>query len=397
MNEFAHVMENTFICNAGLLCIGNDPSTTFMRNNFYGKEYTSLDSVDKNCKYLYLCGNMNNVKTLPNIKIFIISEFSSNYEKFMECTNVVEISMGMVPINIHNVAIQIPKQFEGDVFDKVVSEHRFQELTEFNKPTSAYRKGLYMTNVKKTPDGKEFNLLRCSTNLRGPTDNFKSQDLEILNVLREYANMFFTKKVDLNHVLAQVYYNTVRDGKERKARISEHSDKTKDMPKDGLMAFCTFYSQINGSKTADNPFDCRYKKTSVLTKLRFRIKKEFSESGLEKKFDVSLYPGSILLMPLSTNRIYTHEIVPATLPNDKLPTRMGYVVRCSNRKAIHSNGETFIINGTSRVKLDTPDPDGIEKLKDLYRKENSTADFIDYDEHTFNFSFNDGDYVEPNI
>jgi hypothetical protein len=57
---------------------------------------------------------------------------------------------------------------------------------------------------------------------------------------------------------------------------------------------------------------------------------------------VTLYPESAFFMPLSTNRLYTHEIRPSGLDASLLPTRLGYVVRCSSTEAVHKHGQTFI-------------------------------------------------------
>src|SRR4029079_17700858 len=132
------------------------------------------------------------------------------------------------------------------------------------------------------------NLLRCSTNLDGPTDSFRATDNEIISKVNNICEQFFQTKTDLNHVLAQVYNNASIEGKERKAKISEHSDKTKDMPRNGLIAFTTFY-QFNDNKDVkkhkDNAFDYYYKDTSVLTRLRFRLKKDVNDPKLFKHFD----------------------------------------------------------------------------------------------------------------
>src|SRR4029079_302177 len=126
---------------------------------------------------------------------------------------------------------------------------------------------------------------------------------------------------------------------EKKAKIKKHSDKTKDMPLNGLIVFCTFYkdhlNNKNIQKSKNDAFDYCYKDTSVLTRLRFELKKTVNNSNLKRKFDVILYPNSVFIMSLSTNRLYTHEIVPSTLPIDMIPTRMGYVVRCSKMDAIY--------------------------------------------------------------
>lgn len=110
-----------------------------------------------------------------------------------------------------------------------------------------------------------------------------------------------------------------------------HADKTKDMPTNGLMAFCTFYDDLSHlTPLADDPFDLgvpfKKKVCSALTKLRFRLKDCVAQRAgcmLAKQFDVPLYPNSVFFMPLSTNRLYTHEICPAEFVTaDKLPTRL---------------------------------------------------------------------------
>jgi hypothetical protein len=105
------------------------------------------------------------------------------------------------------------------------------------------------------------------------------------------------------------------------------------MPRNALMAFCTFYKNYQGNdflpeeltkfkKSQDDIFDYVYKSTSVLTHLRFRLKNMVEDETLTKHFDVILYPNSVFLMSLNTNRLYTHEIIPSTLPVDSIPTRL---------------------------------------------------------------------------
>ena len=73
--------------------------------------------------------------------------------------------------------------FDKDYFELLEKEHLFQTLSESNKPGNAYRSGIYLTKVEedKEEDLLRFNLLRCSTNLDGGTDNFKAVDYEIIN------------------------------------------------------------------------------------------------------------------------------------------------------------------------------------------------------------------------
>src|SRR5690606_15009020 len=100
-------------------------------------------------------------------------------------------------------------------------------------------------------------------------------------------------------------------------------------------AFCTFYKDFMNKK-----FDING--TSVLTKLRFRLKKTVTDSDLVKSFDVVLYPNSVFMISLSTNRLYTHEIIPSVLPIDRIPVRMGYVIRCSKTKAVYKDDKTYM-------------------------------------------------------
>ena len=215
-------------------------------------------------------------------------------------------------------------------------------------------------------DGIHFNLLRCSTNFDGPTAEFAFIDNDIIYQVNETANQLFDQPVKFNHVLAQIYENVAvvdndtKKIKEKKAKIKNHSDKTKDMPRNGLIAFCTFYSSdIEKYKFED---------TSALTRLRFRRKNSDFE------FIVPLYPNSLLIISLSTNRHYTHEITPSTLSIAHLPIRLGYVIRCSNTEAIFKEKEnaTYIRKQDRDYRLEPPTVKDIEELRAKYLEENKT-------------------------
>lgn len=437
----------------------------YLKNNFCGKVIinynANIDIGEKiaeninelNMAYtdVYICGEISNFFASQNEfnlllknNIYIIKELSQNYANFannLNHPNIQLIYCGQVPINVHNAGVFFRKWFndEADIFGSIVAEHEFQTLTESNKPTNAFRTGIYISEVKEIEDNKlEFHLLRCSSNLSGPTDNTKSMDKKIIHDVNVLGKKFFDSETKLNHVLAQIYSNTMEPNdegeiKEKKAKIKSHSDKTKDMPSNGLMAFCSFYQNYNGiedkftnsdsnskvkfSKSVINLFDYVYRSNgsrpgsepSVLTKLRFRLKSDIEPieaDSMVKQFDIILYPNSIFVMSLKTNRLYTHEIVPSYLGIGMLPIRMGYVVRCSKTKAVYHEGKTFLIpddktksNGlndkTELVELTEPDEEGIQRLKDLYYKENMTSKKIVYS--GFNFSLNKGDYMKPNI
>lgn len=389
----------------------------YIKTNFCGIVLSDIDSLKSNrCganTIIYLCGDLEKINKQVELKYYntvnVIEELSSNYTNNTLAYNL--INLGEVPINLYNTGVFFRKLFntEIDLYNNIVNEHKFQSLTQSNKPGIAFRKGIYLTKVEEA-DNKDinFNLLRCSTNLDGPTDNFRETDTEIISKINAVGQYFFKEKIELNHVLAQTYHNSysVKDDvkKEKKAKIKEHSDKTKDMPKNAIMAFCSIYKDysndgFNGEdlpfkKSKEDPYDYCFKNTSVLTILRFRLKKEVTDETMKKIFDITLYPNSVFIMPLSTNRLYTHEIIPSTLPIDKIPTRMGYVVRCSNTNAIFKNDQTYIVSHGHNRKLEESTAAGVKELKDMYYRENTNIEMIDY-ENKFFFSLNSGDYTKP--
>jgi hypothetical protein len=162
------------------------------------------------------------------------------------------------------------------------------------------------------------------------------------------------------------------------------------------MAFCTFYDGLGKlTPLPDDPFDHGYKGKTGLTRLQFRLKEPVQgRAGLVPEFSVTLYPGSVLFMPLSTNRLYTHEIQSSMLNAEMLPTRLGYVVRCSKTEAVHMHGGTFLKIDGQLLAMEPPTPDGMTALRELYAAENKTDAVIDYGDR-FRFSMNEGDYKAP--
>lgn len=365
------------------------------------------------------------------------------------------------PINIHNVGVFYPKYFQHrDVFDQV-SRHKFHNLRQSTKDGVAYRTGVYISPCRylksQSSDSDqsqsecdcdsdsyiETHLLRCSTNFPGPTENTMEIDNELIAAAQVAVNECFTERVELNHVLAQIYWNTTftkKSGIEvpRKARIVAHSDKTKDMPRNAVMAFASFYQgydsetecfQIDGvKKSKTDPFDYTFEGKSVLSSLKFTLKtqcdslksyclkdtfsggeKAFSGSEKEKSFKqyvftVKLYPNSLFIIPLSTNRMYLHETVPPNVPIDKIPVRMGYVIRCSKTRVLYTPNIPRIqprivmddsINETITRSIPMHEMTETERVElgTLYRRENATCDIIDYP--LFLSSMNEGDYMTP--
>ncbi|MFG3404944.1 hypothetical protein [Streptomyces sp. NPDC048142] len=379
-----------------------------MVRDFFGSTITPEElasgAPDLAQKTVYLCGDISGISSRPlraAARVFVVRELSHGYDEGAEGPWPV-VDIGRVPIRVHGVGVYYRRLFgrDADHFGRISAEHAFQSLTESTKPGTAHRSGIYLTPVTQDGDELHFRLLRCSTNFSGPTETFRPTDTHIVESLNREAVTVFRNQAPLNHVLAQIYHNTLAtpERKHSKAKISAHADKTKDMPARGIMAFCTFYDGLDKLEPlAEDAFDYGVKRASGLTKLRFRLKEPTEgrdEAALPRQFTLTLYPGSVFFMPLSTNRLYTHEIRPSGLDAELLPTRLGYVVRCSSAEAVHKDGETFLKAAGGPVKLGPPTQDGMDDLRRLYAEENRTSSFIDYGDR-FLFSMNSGDYDAP--
>lgn len=359
---------------------------------------------DLSGKTVYLCGDLSRIgghDLDAAARVLVLRELSHGHDEG-EGKGWTLVDVGRVPISVHGLGVYYRRFFDpsGDHFHRICAEHAFQSLTESTKPEKARRTGIYLTPVEEVGDELRFRLLRCSTNLSGPTENFRASDWQIVDALNQESTFVFQDQAPLNHVLAQIYHNTPADAekKQSKAKISAHADKTKDMPANGIMAFCTFYDQLDKLRPlARDPFDLGHKGVSGLTRLHFRLKEPAVEGAghaLPRSFTLTLYPGSVFFMPLSTNRLYTHEIRSSTLDAELLPTRLGYVVRCSKTEAVHKNGDTFLEKDGTLVKLQPPTLEGMSALRRLYAEENGSQAFIDYGDELL-FSMNSGDYVAP--
>ncbi|CAE8597100.1 unnamed protein product [Polarella glacialis] len=356
-------------------------------------------------KTVYLCGDIAKaagIKLWAAERVYVVRELSYGFGDDVAWP---VVDVGRVPILVHGVGVYFRRFFDLnlDCFNWIQSEHIFQNLTESTKPGVAHRTGIYLTPVEKCGEEVHFRLLRCSSNFSGPTVNFGTSDKHIIETLNQEAAGIFQNWAPLNHVLAQIYNNAPAkaDQKQTKAKIKGHSDKTKDMPVDGSMAFCTFYDQLERLQPLDSDsFDYGHKGISGLTKLIFRLKSCVANRpgcNLKPKFSVTLYPNSVFFMPLSTNQLYTHEIQPGGLDVHLLPTRMGYVARCSETEAVHKDGQTFLkMFGDRRVQLEPPTREGMNHLRSLYAEENFSDVTIDYSKYgPILFSMNEGDYAKP--
>lgn len=415
----------------------------YTTKNFCGMvitDITKLENPTDHNTLLYLTGDIreilqdllvNDVFKQEKFKqVFIIRDLSYNFQDEQNISLKL-INSGQVPLNIHGVGVFIRDCFdhsENDYFAQISREHKFQNLTESNKPNNAFRTGIYITKVVKEEESMYYKLLRCSSNFAGPTDNVRKTDEYVMNIANQFGKDFFLdQSAELNHVLAQIYWNHVAEnGLEKKAVIKSHSDKTKDMPRNGLMGFCTFYKDYFGGKFTDpqlakisrsktDPFDFCYKQgNSVLTRLRFVLKsdivdnlenvedtkdKKNAKNTMVKKFDIVLYPNSLFLMSLSGNRLYTHEIVASPIPIAHLPTRMGYVIRCSKTTSCYTNDSAHILvtgdkgDDQCMKKMEPSTKETATAIKQIYFLENSTSQLVSYP--TILCSLNSGDYLPP--
>ncbi|WP_280220766.1 hypothetical protein [Nocardia neocaledoniensis] len=363
-------------------------------------EELAAGTVDLTRKTVYLCGDVSAISARhvrAAARVFVVRELSSGLREDAAWP---VVDRGRVPVRVHDAGVFYRRFFDlgTDHFGRIRAEHTFQSLTESTKPGTARRRGIYLSPVTRDGDALRFRLLRCSTNLSGPTEGFRPTDTSIVDALNREADTVFRDHARLDHVLAQIYHNTpaTADSKQSKAKISAHADKTKDMPANGIMAFCTFYDGLDALRPLpEDPFDYGLRRTSGLTGLRFRLKNPADERpGRPAQFRLTLYPGSVFFMPLSTNRLYTHEIQPSTLDATVLPTRLGYVVRCSKTEAVHRNGRTFLAHDDTLVPLEPPTEAGMDELRGLYAEENRTTSVVDYGDR-FRFSMNAGDYRAP--
>ncbi|MFD8009537.1 hypothetical protein [Streptomyces sp. NPDC058955] len=378
--------------------------------DFFGTVITPEElasgSPDLTRKTVYLCGDLAEISAGhidAAARVFVVQELSHGL-RGDDAIPWPVVGLGRVPVRVHGVGVYYRRFFDSgaDHFGRIRAEHTFQTLTESTKPGTAHRSGIYLTPVEEDGGELHFRLLRCSTNLSGPTEGFGPTDEQIVEELNREAAAVFRGQAPLNHVLAQIYHNTLAtaERKQSKARISAHADKTKDMPANGIMAFCTFYDGLDKLQPlAEDPFDRGLKGVSGLTRLHFRLKdrtETLNGAALPEQFTVTLHPGSVFFMPLSTNRLYTHEIRPSALDAASIPTRLGYVVRCSSTEAVHKDGRTFLKRAGGLVRLEPPTEAGMDELRRRYAEENRTSSFIDYGDD-FRFSMNTGDYRAPRV
>lgn len=138
----------------------------------------------------------------------------------------------------------------------------------------------------------------------------------------------------------------------------------------------------------------------MLAKLVFKLKLE-CKLNLIQEFSVELHPNSCFIIPLSTNRYYTHETRASTAPFnmtvDKTqvnrPVRIGYVIRCSDTFIVHENGGAAYYLEKMPLKQAT-EPEELDAIRELYLVENNSCKQPDYT-NVFNLTMNAGDLLMP--
>lgn len=109
-----------------------------IKEKFCGKVIYKLDDI-KQCSNIYLCGNIelinSSINYSSNANYYIVDELSYNNN-----TSFTIKSIGQIPLNYYNVGVLYKNIFGRNYFNDIESNHVFQELTESNKPSKAFRK-----------------------------------------------------------------------------------------------------------------------------------------------------------------------------------------------------------------------------------------------------------------
>src|SRR5262249_4059776 len=142
-------------------------------------------------------------------RVFVVREPSPGCRDEVDAPGAL-VGAGRVPLRVHGAGVYYRRFFAlGDGhFGRIRAEHPCPSLTESTKPGPARRSGIYLRPVTRDGAGLHFPLLRCSTNLSGPTEAFRPTDTSIVEALNREAAAVFRDHAPLNHVLAQTYHNT---------------------------------------------------------------------------------------------------------------------------------------------------------------------------------------------
>lgn len=375
----------------------------YVKRNFCGQAYLSPETFSRGIFSpdipIYMTGDIRkNYSVIPDpvgLVIYVVRELSYGYDSSFRL-----IDIGRVPINIFNIGVYFRNFFDQkkNYFDLISKEHEFQTLMESSKEINHVKKGVHITKVEELNPGElKFRIIRNTTNLIGPTENLRKVDNEIIDSLNNMGKIFFERQFELNHSYAQLIDNE----HEQKAKREFQSDPTKDIPRNGVFAICTFYKDDpkfkNLLKSRADPYFYNYNhnKTTAFAKIRFKLKPMVEEISFMQEFDVVLYPNSVMAFSLDTNRIYTYEIIPSSLPPEQVPTRISYLVRCAKTTAIYKENErqTYIKETNSYKKLEKSSGIQSREFKDMFYMETNYDNLIKYPR--IPYSLNRGDYMKP--
>ncbi len=128
-------------------------------------------------KTVYLCGDLARARELaPSLaaadRVLAVVDGSHGDDAGDGDRAWSVVDKARVPLLVHGVGVFFRRFFDPDVdyFERICTEHDFQDLTQSNKPGRAHRTGLYLSPVERRGDALHFRLLRCAANLSGPTE-----------------------------------------------------------------------------------------------------------------------------------------------------------------------------------------------------------------------------------
>lgn len=183
---------------------------------------------------IYLTGDigvaMDDLNSMPNVFpclqcVYIVDDLAYNtVEAKVFPLKLVIITSGQVPLNVHGIGVYVrdcfPDTEQSNFFSRISGEHKFQDLTDSNKPSLAFRTGIYISQVTEDDGKSYFHLLRCSSNFSGPTDNLRATDKAIMSIANQFGHDFFAdKSVSMNHILAQIYWNHLGGDNEKAKKV----------------------------------------------------------------------------------------------------------------------------------------------------------------------------------
>jgi hypothetical protein len=352
----------------------------YLKLHFCGKVVENVREIKRSINtIIYFCGNA----LRSPLDAFVIKELSYNI------TTQSTVSLGAVPINISGAGIMFRRFFTKDcIFSEITNDRAFKQVTENCGSEKIAHTGLFLSPVERHRDGLKYYIQRSRMVCSEPLSCMKTIDAEITSLVNVSVNSFFKSKVRFNHIFADLH----SPAENRKYKPFNKSENTKDMHADALIAYCTFYKDYDGldfirQSSDDSIFDCAYGGTSIFPKMRFKLKRDAPlDKYMRNSFTVTLYPNSLFVISLSTNRFYTHEVI---MPNTKKLTRVNYTL-CSSKTWVLFRNRPYIYENGILTRMDKI---GGERLEELCSKENNSSIKIDYP--NVYCSLSEGDYKEP--